>query len=622
MSIQPSGSDAAHDPDGARLAVRARDDELIAIEVRAARGLGGLSSPTVSSTRVPSAVARESGPGWDDSTADKRDERLAGVVGKRLVGLLRADRSDLDQLITTSFRATRPLPESLDAVFESATLRVARVHDASASPLVAATASDLRALRDRLVEGIDVQSLRSEFKVVDLSRPASDRLEASVLLRVFGASRDAGVRRERNARWVLAWSLENDELLHLLSLRIESHEEVTSRQAGGGPLFADVTASALAHTSDYAGLVLRGIEAQAQRVTRFGDLHLAGHHGLALGDVDGDGLEDVYVCDAGSLPNRLYLQKPDGTLREASKESGVDWLEDSRSALLIDLDNDGDQDLVVATIAVIAFAENNGRGVFRLRGGHRGAPYPYSMAAADFDVDGDLDVHVCVYSGAAGSAGERGFESRPPTPFDDARNGGRNVLLENLGSFRFADIAPRVGLSGDSDRWSLAASWEDVDRDGDPDLYVANDFGTNRLWRNDVLSGGERRFVDITASSGVEDRGAGMSVAWGDVNRDGRADLYVGNMFSSAGLRATSQAAIAEKPSGDAAGARRLRRMARGNSLFVSSPGGSFEDVSHAAGITAGRWAWSSALIDFDNDGWQDIVVANGFLTSESPVDL
>ena len=330
---------------------------------------------------------------------------------------------------------------------------------------------------------------------------------------------------EYSATWICRWL--GGGMPQLLSLRVDEYQTVRS----AGSWFADVTRAALGRSPRFDAQVMRGIEFWSQRITRIGDMAMSGHHGIAVGDVDGDGREDIYVCDAGSLPNQLYLQQADGTAREVAAESGVAWLEDSRSALLIDLDNDGDQDLVVATIAMIVFAENDGAGKFVLRGGHPGAPYPFSLSAADFDSDGDLDLYTCVYSAGDDSlSGKRGFEAGSPIPFNDADNGGRNLLLANLGSFRFADVTEQVGLGQNTTRWSFAAAWEDFDRDGDPDLYVANDFGRNSLYRND---GG--RFTDIAAASGVEDMAAGMSVAWGDYNRDGEADLYVGNMFSAAG---------------------------------------------------------------------------------------
>jgi hypothetical protein len=313
------------------------------------------------------------------------------------------------------------------------------------------------------------------------------------------------------------------------------------------------------------------------------------------------------VCDGGSLPNQLYLQQADGTAREAAADWGVAWLEDSRSALLIDLDNDGDQDLVVATIAMIAFAENIGNRTFQLRGGFPGAPYPFSLSATDYDLDGDLDLYTCIYSaGDEALTGKRGFEATSPVPFEDAENGGRNILLANLGDFRFADLTIEAGLDQHNTRWSFAAAWEDFDRDGDPDLYVANDFGRNCLYRNDRGS-----FTDIAAEAGVEDRAAGMSVSWGDFNRDGRSDLLIGNMFSAAGQRVAFQKNYDESKA----------RMARGNSLLVAS-GDGFRDLSIESGATNGGWSWSSGFADLNNDGWQDLVVANGYLSNTRDDDL
>ena len=412
------------------------------------------------------------------------------------------------------------------------------------------------------------------------------------------ANRDGA---EYSATWVCRWAL--GEELKLQELVVENFETVRTTEQW----FADTTASVIGENPRFEAQVMRGIGYWSERITRIGDLAMTGHHGIAVGDVNGDGLEDVYVCDGGSLPNQLYLQQADGTAKEVASDWGVAWLEDSRSALLVDLDNDGDQDLVVATIAMIAFAENTGQGRFELKGGFPGAPYPFSMSAADFDSDGDLDIYTCIYSaGDDSTSGKRGFEATSPIPFNDAENGGRNVLLSNLGNFRFGDVTKQVGLDQNNTRWSFAASWEDYDRDGDPDLYVANDFGRNCLYRND-----NGRFTDIAPDTGVEDMAAGMSVSWGDFNRDGEADIYVGNMFSSAGQRVSFQRKFDNGK----------KRMARGNTLFAAKKG-AFEDVSMASGITNGGWAWSSAFADLNNDGWQDLVVANGYLSNTRDDDL
>jgi hypothetical protein len=463
---------------------------------------------------------------------------------------------------------------------------------------------------DTLRSAFKEQKMKAKIKVIGITLAEKD-FDTKVLVELRHDSPSAPSPLQINATWSARWSIE--ELPRLHSLGLLRYEEVR-RSAGSGVGFTDMTHRVLGSTPHYHSQVLTGIDFWASRITRLGDFSLTGHHGLAIGDVNGDGREDLYACDGGSLPNRLYLQKENGTLRDVSREAGVDWLEDSRSALLVDLDNDGDQDLVVATIAMLAFAENDGTGRFTLRGGHPAARYPFSLSAADYDNDGDLDIYACVYS-AGDDAGGRGFEARSPLPFNDAENGGRNVLLANLGQFQFADATSAAGLDKDNTRWSFAAAWEDYDRDGDPDLYVANDFGRNCFYRND---GGT--FSQVAAELGVEDMASGMSVAWGDFNRDGAADLYVGNMFSSAGRRVSTQSPFT--PDGSAQLAAGLRRMARGNTLFAATEEGGFHDVSEPTRTFPGRWAWSSGFVDINNDGWEDLAVANGYLTGRKPDDL
>lgn len=449
------------------------------------------------------------------------------------------------------------------------------------------------------------------FKVVSVAE-LDTGFSAGVIVELRGEAGIDGDHRQVNCTWETRWTGEDPPRLTVLGLK--HYEEV---QGDHRNQFMDVGAVVLGEVPHYPQQILRGVGDWATRLTRLGDFSLTGHHGLAVGDVNGDGLEDIYVCDGGSLPNRLYLQQDDGTVVDGSAEAGVDWLEDSRSALLVDLDNDGDEDLVVATIAMVIFLENDGMGIFSLRGGHPGAPYPFSLSAADFDNDGLLDIYVCVYSAGDNVEG-RGFEVNAPRPFNDAANGGRNVLLKNLGEFGFSDATAAVGLDVDNSRWSFAAAWEDFDRDGDPDLYVANDFGRNCLYRNE--SG---RFQQVADELGVEDMASGMSVAWGDYNRDGDPDLYVGNMFSAAGSRISRQKLFAADS--DPALVGKLRRMARGNSLFASGQGkegAGFRDVSEASRSHLGKWAWSSGFGDLNNDGWEDLVISNGFLTGRDPDDL
>jgi len=384
-------------------------------------------------------------------------------------------------------------------------------------------------------------------------------------------------------------------------------------QAPGGRLFSDISEAALGANRCWREDGLPGLGPFLGQISRLEGMSRYGHHGLAMGDVNGDGLDDVYAPNAGGLPNHLFLQNPDGTFTDQAAAWQVDFLENCSGALLVDLDNDGWSDLVVAGVARVLVLRNNGRGQFELRGSFGGVSDPMSLSATDYDRDGQLDLYICGYMATPGST--RIFS---PVPYHDANNGGRNALLRNEGGFRFRDVTVETGLDEHNRRFSFAAAWDDFDGDGWPDLYVANDFGRNNLFHN-------RRgtFNDVADTTGTEDTGAGMSACWGDVNRDGRPDLYVGNMFSSAGQRVAYQPEFATRQAPDAT--RAMQRMARGNSLLINTPRPgqpAFTDVSETAGITLGRWAWASRVADLNNDGWPDLLVANGYISGEDPHDL
>jgi hypothetical protein len=389
------------------------------------------------------------------------------------------------------------------------------------------------------------------------------------------------------------------------------------------PVFAEVTTAALGGTDSFRRQLTTGLDAWSATIDGVLTRDSNGHHGVAVGDADGDGLEDLYVAQPSGLPNRLYRARGDGTFEDATERAGLAVLDDTSQALFADVDNDGDQDLVLSLSTGPALFLNDGKGrftrvpdAFRFDRGLQGSPM--SMAMADYDRDGFLDLYLCVYSFYYGAGEDK---AGTPMPYHDARNGPPSVLFRNDGHGHFVEATHEAGLDVGNDRYHFAAAWADYDGDGWPDLLVANDFGRKNLYRNRGRRDGKVTFEDVTAQAGVEDYGAGMSAAFFDYDGDGRLDIYTGNMWSDNGQRVTAQAAFMPDAPADVRGL--YRRHARGNSLFRNRGDGTFEDVSLKARAEMGRWAWSSDALDFDSDGSEDLYVANGMLTREAdPEDL
>jgi hypothetical protein len=466
-------------------------------------------------------------------------------------------------------------------------------------------------------------ALHVKVKTVGVSLPEKKgKADAKTMHLVHLDGPSTSGRREINATWEAQWRVDKDgHPDQLRALNCQSWEEVESPMTA--PWFSDQTATVLAHAPDAARQFSGGNSFYRLRLQSTLPFFKFGHHGVSVADVNGDGLDDVYVCQPGGLPNRLLLHQPDGTVTEAAASWGVDLLDSCQCSLFADLDNDGDPDLIIATVGALAIFENTGNS-FAARVRLPAVVNVYGLAAADFDLDGDLDIYAARYYPGAGEGGELAI----PMPQFDANNGGRNFLIRNDGPAagngwrRFSDATAETGLDENNRRYSYAAVWDDFNNDGLPDLYVANDYGRNNLYLQTRGPDKKPHFHDVTDAAGLSAGAFGMSASSGDFNRDGWQDIHLGAMFSSAGSRITTQDRFRPDLPQDVRA--RFRRLARGNTLFANkaSPEARFSDISETAGITVGRWSWASLFADIDNDGWQDLMVANGFVTGEIPDDL
>jgi tetratricopeptide (TPR) repeat protein len=418
-------------------------------------------------------------------------------------------------------------------------------------------------------------------------------------------------REQRVGHWELSWELNSSGGLRLQGWR--PVDETRSRAAV--PVFRDITAQAFGRNRSYTSQLVPGTDYWRTVLDGASGIDIYGHNGVSAADIDGDGLDDLYVCQPSGLPNRLYRNRGDGTFEDITEFSGTGVLENTACALFADINNNGRQDLIVVRASGPILFLNQGGGKFRLQPGafHFANPPQGTFtgaAIADYDRDGWLDIYFCVYSYYQGAD-----QYRYPMPYFDAENGPPNFLMRNNRDATFQDVTKQCGLDKNNTRFTFCCAWSDYNGDLWPDLYVVNDFGRKNLYRNN----GDGTFTDVAREAGVEDVGAGMSGAWLDLGKEGHEDLYVANMWTAAGIRVSMQDNFQKDASTEARALYQTHSM--GNCLYRNL-GEKFEDIGARSGTTMGRWSWSSDAWDFNHDGYPDIYIANGMITGASREDL
>lgn len=360
-----------------------------------------------------------------------------------------------------------------------------------------------------------------------------------------------------------------------------------------------------------------------------------GPAGITAVDLDADGWEDLFIPDGER--SRLFRNTRDGRFEDITEAAGLDGQDGVSVALFFDLDQDGDRDAFISrTFTPNRLLRNDGgRFVDITADSGLGEDCCTTVAsAADVDHDGDLDLYVGRYLDPRLAI---------PTTFY-ARNGEPNRLYLNDGAGRFTDVTEEAGVGELG--LCLGTVFADYDDDGDPDLYVVNDFGRKTLYRNDGVpvasEGGVPRFTDVTVESGTLAYGAGMSASFGDYDNDGVLDIYVAHIRSEHGWFAEWPTVgrymvnswrqgvwrsdmplyfeMMRQSGADFVGI--FQQMASGNTLLRGRGDGTFEDTTWQAAANPPGWFWGSGFIDFDNDGWLDIYSANGWVYGEEGTEI
>ena len=289
-----------------------------------------------------------------------------------------------------------------------------------------------------LVSDLDAVEI-AEFLItaIDVKRGPDPQIHTTVRFDLAGAAKGGG-RAERIGQWGMRWRRGTDSRWRVSEWLAMDHLRSRAR----APVFTEVTAAALGGNAAFRRQLVPGLDYWASHLDAIFTPRGMGHHGVSVGDFDGDGLDDLYVSQPDGLPNRLFRNKGDSTFVDVTESAGLAVLDRTSQSLFADVDNDADQDLILLARTGPLLFVNDGKGHFtrnadafqftqRLQGSLT------SAAMADFDRDGFLDLYLCAYGYFIGVSEDK---AGPPSPYHDALNGSPNVLLRNDGRGRFIEV--------------------------------------------------------------------------------------------------------------------------------------------------------------------------------------
>ncbi len=498
----------------------------------------------------------------------------------------RSDVAALKDMLAADFQGGLPNEPNCEAL-ATAGARVRRVKD-SGQPSVAVD-------RDGFVKYLFDQraffSSRPQVKVFTSIRPKTLMPEAR-------ANRDgpwhgAGVAR----MWGEVGAGKPGEVVIQFQFRIPRPQRTSQ---AGWLRHARVTQSQTAAAERYLLRDVtraRGIDPDIFHDNWKKERKLSGTGGVYVCDFNRDGLLDLLVVDVGSI--HLYQGQKDATCKDVTRAMRLPEVpppdRHGRYAAFADLDGDGWEDLIM-----LGRVYRNEQGRFfkdyTQRCNIRLDPEATGIVVGDYDRDGKVDLYVTqpgVGKRESWLDGKSGKESG-------------NQLWRNLGNWQFEDVTAKSNTAGGS-RSVFSAVWLDANDDGWPDLYVPNEFGHGVL----LVNQGNGTFREHTIGKLPGDFGT-MGITCGDINNDGKIDLYLANMYSKTGARIIGNLKPGTYADDVTA---KIRRFVSGSQLYLNQGGLQFEPVGQAWQLNDVGWAYGPALVDLDNDGYLDVFATSGFMS-------
>ncbi|WP_161888909.1 VCBS repeat-containing protein [Pontibacter russatus] len=334
--------------------------------------------------------------------------------------------------------------------------------------------------------------------------------------------------------------------------------------------------------------------------------------GVAMGDFNNDGLQDIFFS-GNMVPSRLYLNKGDLKFEDITRQAGINTSGRWASGVAVaDVNSDGYQDIYVCVTGKVAPQQrrnllyiNNQDNTFTEAAGQYGlADDSYSTHAAffDYDKDGDLDLYLLNHT----------LEEKNPNllrpQLKDGSGKNTDKLYRNNGNNSFTDVSKEAGILVEGHGLGVAIS--DINRDGWPDVYVSNDYLSNDIL---YLNNKNGTFTDKAAAYFKHQSQSAMGNDVADFNNDGLVDIITVDMLPEDNLRSKLMFAgmnydrfVGELMNG-------YTPQYMRNTLQLNNGNGTFSEMGQLAGVHSTDWSWSPLLADFDNDGYKDLHITNGF---------